>query len=57
MPEYIERKALLEAMGERYDCYNPDYERDRNIRKGFVFARIVTEKQPAADVTEVKHGR
>lgn len=57
MAEYIERETLLEAMGEVYDCYNPDIERDRNIRKGIVFVKWVVESHPTADVAEVKHGK
>lgn len=45
MSEYINKETVLQDMGERYDCYNPEIEADRNIRKGF------------ANVQEVKHGK
>lgn len=57
MSEYINKETVLQDMGERYDCYNPEIEADRNIRKGFVFARMIIDKQSIANVQEVKHGK
>lgn len=57
MPEYIDKETVLQDMGERYDCYNPEIEADRNIRKGLIFARMIIDKQSTADVQEIKHGK
>lgn len=57
MSEYINKETVLQDIGERYDCYNPEIEADRNIRKGLVFARMIIDKQPIANVQEVKHGK
>lgn len=57
MPEYIDKETVLQDMAERYDCYNPEIEADRNIRKGLVFARMIIDKQSTADVQEIKHGK
>lgn len=57
MSEYINKETVLQDMGERYDCYNPEIEADRNIRKGLVFARMIIDKQSIANVQEVKHGK
>lgn len=57
MSEYINKKTVLQDMGERYDCYNPEIEADRNIRKGLVFAKMIIDKQSIANVQEIKHGK
>jgi DNA-directed RNA polymerase subunit RPC12/RpoP len=57
MPEYIDKETVLQDMAERYDCYNPEIEADRNIRKGLIFARMIIDKQSTADVQEIKHGK
>lgn len=57
MPEYIDKETVLQDMAERYDCYNPEIEADRNIRKGLIFARMIIDKQSTADVQETKHGK
>ena len=57
MPDYIDKETVLQDMGERYDCYNPEIEADRNIRKGLIFARMIIDKQSTADVQELKHGK
>lgn len=57
MPEYIDKETVLQDMAERYDCYNPEIEADRNIRKGLIFARMIIDKQSTADVQEIKHSK
>ena len=57
MPEYIDKETVLQDMAERYDCYNPEIEADRNIRKGLIFARMIIDEQSTADVQEIKYGK
>lgn len=55
MSRYIDADRLLQLMGERYDCYNPDVERNRNIRFGIVLVRRIIDKLATVDVQEIVH--
>lgn len=56
MAEYIERRALLETVGEMYDFADPRFKRGRDIRREMMAVRKIIENQPTTDVQEVRHG-
>lgn len=53
MPEkvYIEREALVKELNKAPANFGSG-----DIRYGLLIAKVIAEKQPTADVAEVKHG-
>lgn len=57
MSEYINKETVLQDIDDKYDCYSPEIETNKNIRKGLVSARMIIDKQSIANVQEIKHGK
>ena len=58
MPEYIEREALLSELQEEIEFETSMYTEEQNkyFNMGLKCAIRDVKSQPAADVTEVRHG-
>lgn len=53
--KYIDAILLKQNMAEVYDCINPHDAYNRAVRAGIGITKNIIDKQPAADVAEVRH--